>query len=40
MGGCNRRHIDQRMDFLRTLKALWEALVALAHLLGRLLDLL
>jgi len=28
------------MDFLRTLRALWEALIALAHLLGRLLDLL
>jgi hypothetical protein len=28
------------MDFLRLLQALWDALVALAVLLGRLLDLL
>jgi hypothetical protein len=28
------------MDFLRALHALWDALVALAHLIGRLLDLL
>jgi hypothetical protein len=28
------------MDFLRTLRALWEALAALARLLGKLLDLL
>lgn len=28
------------MDFLRALEAMWEALVALAHLIGRLLGLL
>lgn len=28
------------MDLLRALRELWEALVALAHMLGKLLDLL